>query len=682
MKRIAVDIGGTFTDLIYVDDETAEMKFDKVKSSPQQPEKAVLESIKRTGIDVPSVSIFIHGTTTALNTLLQRKGSKTGVITTKGFRDVLEFARMNRPDEEYYNVFWKRPPPFAPRDLRVEADERTKFTGEILRTLDEETLSEGLEKLRSHGVESIAVCLLHSYANPRNEIIIKEIIGRKWPDVSVSLSHEVASEWREFERTSTTVIDAYIKKPVKKYLDALSAGLKSIGFRGEVLIMHCAGGTLTAGMAAETPVPMLISGPVGGVIGALSLGEQLGIGNILTADPGGTSFDISVIADGKSIVSPEMKMLERYTTYPALMPSIDIRSIGAGGGSIAYIESGLLHVGPESAGAEPGPMCYGRGGSRPTVTDAAVVNGIIDPDNFLGGEIPLYADFAIKGVNEIAKLLGIGMHETADGILTVAKDNMANTVREMLVGEGYDPTDFTIFSYGGAGGIFASHIAREIGVKHVVIPIAPAHFSAWGMLNADVVHTFSQTYVSTLDDLEIDKVRDIYTRFQNSASNILRKENISQDRWVFTKSVDMRYEGQGHSVECILPTNLEQDNIKDQMKKGFSQLHYIKYGHTMDSAIQTINYRLRAVGRLNRPPIREIPSGTTTPPSDAKREVRKIFMDANFLECNVYERKKLLAGNIVKGPAIIEEPSHTTAILGDQIVTVDKFGDLIIEIRG
>ncbi len=681
MKRFAVDIGGTFTDVIYSDDETGEFRFEKVRSTPESPSEAVVESIRRTGVDPGEVPLFIHGTTTALNSLLQRKVSKTGLITTRGFRDVLEIGRCNRPDNQQYNLFWKRPEPFVPRYLRREVTERMGWNGQIITRLDEQEVASIVSDFKKLGVSSIAVSLIHSYSNPEHEKRIEEIAKNEWPGVTISLSHRVAAEWREYERTSTTVMDVVVKEPMRSYIENLLASLGSLHFKGEVLIMHSAGGTLRAKTAAESPISTIISGPVGGVIGALALGEALGLKNIVTGDPGGTSFDVSVIVDGKANLSPDMRLIEKATTYPAIVPSVDIRSIGAGGGSIARVDSsGLLHVGPESAGAKPGPMCYGRGGMQPTVTDAAVVNGIIDPLNFLGGEVQLDTQLAKNGIGVLSNSLKMNLNEVADGVLTVARDNMASAVREILIGEGYNPLEFSMISFGGAGGLFAAHVAREVGISKVIVPVAPAYFSAWGMLRSDIVHTFSQTFLSRLDDLDMESAAKIFSNLVSSANDLFEAEDIDNDRRTYVYSIDMRYEGQGHNVEIVIPNDFRKNDIKTEIQERFHSMHLAKYGQRLEADVYTVNFRLRSIGVLDKPAIPPLKRGSARPESNALKGSRKVFSDGALFDCDIYERGKLLAGNTVDGPVIVEEPSHTTLVPRGLVLSVDRLGDLIIDV--
>lgn len=677
-----MDVGGTFTDVIYSDDESGEFRLEKVRSTPASPSEAVIESIKRTGVDARDVPLFVHGTTTALNSLLQRKVSRTGLITTRGFRDVLEIGRCNRPDNQQYNLFWKRPEPFVPRYLRMEVTERMGSDGNIITKLDEEDVKKVIAAFKKMDVHSVAVSLINSYANPQHERRVEEIARAAWPEATISLSHKIANEWREFERTSTTVMDIVIKEPMRAYIENLLAGLRSLDFQGEVLIMHSAGGTLPAKTASEAPISTIISGPVGGVIGALALGEELGLKNILTADPGGTSYDVSLIVEGRVNLSPEMKIIEKATAYPAIIPSVDIRSIGAGGGSIARVDSsGLLHVGPESAGAEPGPMCYGKGGTQPTVTDAAVVNGIIDPGNFLGGEVSLNEKLAASGIQSLATGLQMGLNEAADGVLTVARDNMASAVREILIGEGYDPSDFVMISFGGAGGLFGAHVAKEVGIDKVVVPVAPAYFSAWGMLRSDVVHTFSRTRISKLEDLDLKSAAEIFDELKRSAEELFEIEKIPEARRTFVYSLDMRYEGQGHNVEIIIPSDFRDRDVRSEVKENFQVMHLAKYGQRLDADVFTINFRLRSIGRLDKPKIPEITQGGRNPPPDALKSRRRIYSDGREFECAIYERGALLSGNVIRGPVIVEEPSHTTLAPTGFLLTVDRFGDLVLEME-
>jgi N-methylhydantoinase A len=675
MIRLAVDIGGTFTDIVYIDDDTMQIVVDKVRTTPEDPGHGVLEAIKKIKVEMAKISIFTLGTTVGVNTLVQRKGAKVGLITTQGFTDVLEMARADR--KELYNYLWKKPKPLVPRHLRLGVSERTDYLGQIVKELSEEEVEEVVRKIRERGVEAIAVCLLHSYANPENEQKIGKILTRIWPEVTVSLSHQVAREFREYERTSTTVIDAYIKKSVVVYLERLSKNLKDMRFAGQLLVASPRG-VLGIGAVKEKAIATLNSGPIGGAAGAAYLAKLLGVKDLVTMDVGGTSFDVSMIKDGMNIERYESELMG----YPVLIPGVDMRSIGAGGGSIARVDpGGMLVVGPESAGAEPGPMCYGLGGGELTVTDAALVNGLIDPNYFVGGEIPLDIDLAKKGVGDVSMKLGLSLNKAADGILAVAKDSMTTATREILIGQGYDPRDFVIMAYGGAGGLFATSIARDMGISRVIIPTSPGVFSAWGMLTTNLVNSYAQTHFRSMDTLNIRELEKIYQDMENSGLEMLREENIPENAVEFIRSLDMCYEGQGHYVELPLPNVRLGEDVKLEITNAFHRFHEIKYGHQLDAPPRVTNVRLKAIGKIKDIQISEVEQGKEVPPSALKPK-RKVYLGGDFVECQIYDRYKLLYGNVIDGPAIVEEPLHTTVVMPEQTLNVDKFGNLIISTGG
>ena len=544
---MAVDTGGTFTDIVYIDDDTMQIIVDKVPTTPSDLGKGVLEAIRKINIGISGVALFIHGTTAGLNTIAQRTGAKVGLITTKGFTDILEMTRSSRKD--VYNYLWKKPEPLVPRYLRRGVSERTGYTGEIVERLDEKEVKEVVGKLKEDGVESIAVCLLHSYANPENERRIGEIINDVWPGVSVSLSHQVAREVGENIRANTTIISAYMGKAFVGYVSRLSDNLKDMGFSGQLLVLGPSG-VLGIEAAREKPLCSLSSGPVGGAAGAAYLAGLCGVKNVVTMDVGGTSFDVSIIKDGVNIEKHESELMG----YPVFNAGIEILSIGAGGGSIARVDAaGLLTVGPESAGANPGPMAYGLGGMEPTVTDAALVNGLIDPDYFLGGEVKLDVELAKKGVGTIAEKLGISLNKAADGILAIARNNMTTATIEILIGQGYDPRDFAIMAFGGGGGIFAGAIARDMSISRVIVPPDPGVFCARGILTMNLVHTYAQAYARTMDKMDIRELDDIYAQMEKSAREILNAEGMSEDEIEFTRYLDMGYEGQHYYIETPVP---------------------------------------------------------------------------------------------------------------------------------
>jgi N-methylhydantoinase A len=675
LKRLAVDTGGTFTDIVYIDDDTMQIMVDKVSTTPQDLGQGVLEAIRKLELDMPEIALFIHGTTAGLNTVAQRKGAKVGLITTEGFTDVLEMTKSSRKD--IYNYLWKKPKPLVPRNLRRGVKERTTYKGEILERLDEEETREILMKMKEEGVEAIAVCFLHAYANPENEQRAGEIISQVWPELSVSLSHQVAREIGENIRENTTVISAYMGKAITGYISRLNENLKEMGFDGQLLILG-PNGVLGIESAKEKPLYSLASGPVGGAAGAAHLAGLCGIKNAVTMDVGGTSFDVSIIKDGVNLERHDAELLG----YPVLMAGIEIRSIGAGGGSIARVdEAGLLTVGPESAGANPGPMAYGRGGKEPTITDAALVNGLMNSEYFVGGEVSLDMEPAKKGISDIAEKLGLSLHEAADGILAVAGNNMTTATTEILIGQGYDPRDFTIMAYGGGGGIFAGRIAKDMSISKIVIPRSPGVFSARGILTMNLVHMYTRAHACPMDRLDIRELKDIYQDMESSALETLTSEGMSEDKIEYTRSLDMGYESQHYYIETPVPGGKLTSDSKEILGETFENLHEIKYGHRIDTPLAVTNIRLKATGEIKDVPVTEIKQGKEIP-QDAIKPKRQVYLDGGFTDSSIYERDRLLCGNVITGPAIVEEPFHTTVIMPGQTLELDRSGNLIIHNGG
>jgi N-methylhydantoinase A len=613
----------------------------------------------------------------ATNALVTQRGAVTGLITTKGFRDILEIRRIDRPDEHIYNIFWEKPKPLVPRRRRLEISARMMFDGSVLESVDEAEVRVLTEKLLEAGVQSIAVCLLHAYADPSHELAVRDIIREIDPDIYVSMSHEVAREIREYERTSSTVIDAYVKKPVVGYLNRLDTTLRDdTGLANSPLIANSSGGVSTVDAIGRAPIQMMESGPAGGAIGAAYLAEKLGTPNLVTGDVGGTSYDVSIVVDGKTVLRTEHEILG----YAAKVSSIDVRSVGAGGGSIARVDvGGRLHVGPASAGADPGPMCYGRGGTEPTVTDAAVVTGLIDPSLFAGGEMKLQPELAAQGIEVIAKQLGLSTDETAEGILTVARNNMANITRQTLVGQGHDPRDFALLAFGGGGGLFASEVARALDIPNVIIPRHPSVFSAWGMLSADIVGSFARSYLRQIPQVDIEYVKRLFAEMESEALQLTDDAGVARENVTFHRSIDCRYTGQGHEVEVPLGEVPIDENLLDILPELFDEVHEARFGHRMPSNRETVTYRLRVFGTMHRLPLVEIESGADSA-NNALVSTKKLFVNRAWRDAGIYDRAKLLAGASLKGPALIQEPSHVTVLMPGDTVTVDDFGALRIAV--
>jgi N-methylhydantoinase A len=677
MKRIGVDIGGTFTDIVYIEDDTRQIVVNKTQTTPDNIGQGVMDAVKKLEVDISGVALFIHGTTVGINAIVQNKGSKVGLLATKGFTDVLEMGRGDK--KELYDYMWKKPKPLVPRHLRLPVNERVNYLGEIIEGVSEEEVKEDIARLKENGVEAVAVCLLHSYVNPANELKIGQIIKENWPEATVALSHLVAREIREYERMSTTVINAYIEKIVVEYLGRLNADLNSAGFSGQLLILGPSG-VLGVEAIKEKAIYSLGSGPIGGAAGSAHMARLCGVKDLVTMDVGGTTFDVSVIKDGLNIE----KHQNDIHGYPLLIAGMDIHSIGAGGGSIARVDAGgLLNVGPASAGADPGPMAYGRGGKEPTITDAAIVNGLIDPAYFLGGEINLDVGLAVKGVKNIADRLSLNLNSAAEGILTVATNNMINATQEILIGQGFDPRDFTLISFGGGGGIFAANIARGMSISRLIIPFNPGVFSAQGILTMNLVHTYVRAHGRDMDKLDLAEIEGIYREIENEASKVLTAEGMSKGKIEFLRSMDICYEGQRYYIDTPIPACEFNDEkrIKAVISDVFRNLYRTRYGHLIEAPLKTINLRLKAIGRIEDIPIREIESSREIS-SSAIKPGRKVFLDGKFIDARIYERGGLLCGNKIQGPAIIEEPFHVTVLMPGQRLRVDKFGNLIIQVGG
>ena len=538
--RLAVDIGGTFVDAIEFDVSNQSVRLEKSPTTPQEPWKGVLDALEKLGTDLKQASLFIHGTTLGINAILQRKGELTGIITNEGFRDIFEIGRANVPAEHMYNFRYEKPVPLVKRRHTAGVPGRINVKGEVVEELDEKALLEAARTLvEDHKIRSLAVVFLHSYKNPEHEQRAARLLRENFPQVAVSISTDITREYREYERTSTTVLDAYIRPIYEEYVDRLKEELASRGFDGKFLITRSSGGAMTAEVARRSPIFTVMSGPAGGIVGAAHIARTLGKNRLISVDFGGTSLDSCLIEDGKPVLMHEADLEH----LPALIPIYDMRSIGAGGGSIAWLEEGLLKVGPQSAGAVPGPIAYGKGGTEPTTTDAALALGYLDPKKFLKGRMELDVEASRQGIERvIAKPLGIDVLEAATGIFDVVMATTVGAIREISVERGYDPTEFTLLAFGGAGPMFAPLLAREMSIPETIVPLAPSAFSAWGMLMSDLAADFSRTDVQVLEEYDLENWRRGFsssrnkrsTRYASKASPTTRSRSIgcwSSDTW-------------------------------------------------------------------------------------------------------------------------------------------------------
>jgi N-methylhydantoinase A len=674
-EDFAVDVGGTFTDLVARDNATGEIRRAKVPTTPSDPSQGILAVTRKADVALPGVRRFFHGTTFGLNTVLEGKGAKLGLITTRGFRDILEIARMEWP---MYQLHWDQPEPMIPRYLRREVNERMRADGKVLTPLDEEEVRAAVRFLLADGVESIAVCFLHAYAFPEHEQRVGEILEADFPGVDYTLSHAVTPEYREYERTATTAVDAAIKPRMTRYLTSLERGLESEGFGGGFFVTRCDGGVMTVGEAKRQSVRTLLSGPASGVMGAVALGRQVGVPNLIAIDMGGTSLDAALIVDHDPAFSPVVEL----SGIPMLMPVIEIASIGAGGGSIAWIDAaGNLNVGPQSASAEPGPVCYGKGGTEPTFTDAALTSGLLDSENFLAGEIALDAEAARDAVQRVVgEPLGLSIEEAAGGIVTVTEALMAAMLEEIGIGKGYDPRTFALVAYGGGGSLVAGALATRLQIPKVIVPRSPATFSAWGMLTLDIVHDFSRTSISRLDELGLDDLLATLGELQAQAGERLAAEGVDPERRQGLPSIDMRYDGQEHTLTIPLGGAFLDSPDRAELRRMFDERHRIAYGYSMEDPIEVVAYRVRAVGTLDKPRTPDLEVGSESS-EHARVGERSAFHreSGGRLEWGVYDRELLQAENVVHGPAIVEEGTATTLVAPHQRLTVDVLGNLVIE---
>lgn len=675
--RVATDIGGTFTDLVYVDNSG---RFGVAKSHTTPPyfEQGVMDVMEKSGIDQKSITTFIHGTTVIINALTERKGVKTGLITTKGFRDVLEIARGNRPD--LFNVRYQKPEPFVSRYLRQEVEERMNYKGEVLIELNKDQISDIISFFKSEGVQAIAVSYLHSYVNPIHEQETVQYIKELWPEVFVTASHEVTKEWREYERTNTTVLNAYVKPIATSYVNKLQDKLNGQQTESNNYIMQSNGGTTTFEQAKELPINMVESGPVAGIYGAAVLGEIIGEKNIIAFDIGGTTAKCSLIEKGEVKVSTDyyIERDSRHAGYPIKTPVVDIVEIGNGGGSIAWIdEAGSLKVGPHSAGALPGPVAYGQGGTEPTTTDANLLTGRLSPKNF---------DYEVdmKKVREaiqtkVSNHFNMSAEEGALGIIRIANSNMLNALKLISIRKGYNPREFTLVAFGGGGSMHAAALAQELGVKKVVVPVASPVFSAWGMLMTDLRHDYIQTQIKRLSEVDVGVLNQNWINLECKAYAQFEQEDVQKESVLFTRFLDMRYLGQEHTVKVPVPNGDWKEETILEIIERFHQLHEKNYSFKLENAqTEIVNMHLTAFGQVQKPSLEK--KFITSDLRQALKEVRPVYFEGKgWVDTNIYDRDNIPTMQRMEGPAIVEEKASVTVIYDGQSLQVDEYGNLIID---
>ena len=682
MNSIGVDIGGTFTDLVGYRD--GELVLSKTLTTPANPALGVATALELSGTALAQLDEFLHGSTMAINTVLERRGSKTALLTTLGFRDVYEIGRGNRPDA--FDMNFQRPEPLVPRDLRFEIKERLNAQGQVLTPLDESQLLALGAQWQSQGIEAVAVCLLHAYANPVHEQRVGQLLRAAYPDLFITLSHEILREFREYERTSTTVLNAYVGPPVQRYLQNLRAYLQAQGLRGNIQIMRSNGGSMSLARACIEPVSMMESGPVAGMIGAGYVARLLGLPQAIGFDMGGTTAKAALIQDGVPIIEEGYFIGGYASGQPMQLPVVAIVEVGAGGGSIAWRDdAGGLHVGPKSAGADPGPVCYRRGGQLPTVTDANVVLGRLNPDRFLGGDMSLDKVGARDAIaTHIGLPSGLSIEEAAQGVVRIADTAMALAVRAVSVRKGVDPRDAAMIAFGGAGPVHAAALCKEIYIPTLIIPKLPGNFSALGMLLAPWRHDWVRTLIGDLAQLQSEQVQNGFDELTHAARKQLEEDELNpvSAEWVY--AADLRYRGQEHSITVGLQSPLDLVNAVPQVRQAFDQLHDQRYGHAAaQERVEVASLRLTVSLARTGDSMEAFIAEPFVPEAAQPEQVRPVIFDdpAHPLPARILWRATLPPGAHVVGPAVIEESNSTTLLYPGDVMQVTEHGHLVIQIN-
>ncbi len=672
--RIAVDIGGTFTDLVMLE-EDGQLRMAKVPSTPPDYSAGVTNALSQVLDDFSEMRTFVHGTTAQLNAFLERKGVRTALLTTKGFGDVYAMGRGSRI--RMYDLHYRNEEPLVPRHLTFEVEERLDGAGNVIQPLNQDELPQLLKELQKRDIKSLAVCFLHSYLNPAHEEAVAEFFREQAPNIFVSPSHRVCREWREFERTSTVVLNAYVSPILETYLRKLRKALEDRGYNKKVYLMQSNGGLIQAAEAESRGVLTLMSGPVGGSVGSKALAKQMDEPNLICVDMGGTSFDVSLIVDGQTAVTSE-KILGGF---PVLAPMVDLHTIGAGGGSIAWNDAGALRVGPQSAGAAPGPACYGRGGEVPTVTDANLVLGRINPETSLAGEVELLPDRSLAVVKKLGDQFGLSTEKMAEGIIDVVNSQMANAIRTVTISKGIDPRTFGLVAFGGAGPMHAALIARELDVSRVLVPNVAGAFSAWGMLKTDLRHDVSQTFIEPMSKLDWKDLEDQFQKLEKDLGLVLAAEEIPPDDMKFVRSLDMRYLGQEYFINVPLPERLVlEKKAAPDLKKLFDELYGRAYGHkNMAEEIEVVNLRVEAHGILHTGERADSKSVVSQTKSNDAAVTRSVIFYGEPVATKFIQRGSLKPGDAEDGPVIVEEQSCTTVVPPDFRLSMDEYWNLVIE---
>ena len=663
--RISADIGGTFTDIVVENKEVQQISTIKVLSTPENPANAVLTALKE-NLNIEDIDFVVHGTTVGLNAFLERKGSRVLLLMTGGISDTYTIARGDR--KELYNVQYKKPKPLVPREDVLEVKERIQWNGEIIKKIDHSDLNKIIEKINKEKIQAVAICFLHSYVNPAHEIEAKKIIKENVnDDVEISLSHELAREWREYERASTAVMNSYIGPITNRYLKSLESQLYNEGYKDPLYIMQSNGGVIRAKTAIEQPVKTLLSGPVGGTIGGSALSKKINRPNLICVDMGGTSFDMSLIIDGKPSLTNETEQEH----IPLLIPLVDIHTIGAGGGSIAWLENNSLRVGPKSAGANPGPACYNKEGKEPTVTDANLYLGRLGSESKLGGWMNLNTKASENSLLKISKELSISPAELAEGILAIINAKMADAIRTITVKKGIDPREFSLVAFGGAGSMHAAWLAEELEIEEIIVPNDPGTFSAWGMLQTDIRRDLTVNFYNSFASLQKEKIQNSFNKLKTEATELLSIENVKIEDMTYSLTADMRYIGQEYYVNVEIDKSIDLNKIN----QDFHETYKKQFGHsTPEGPLEFINLRLIAEGKINK-------SNSLKTEKDSnvvQNSSRNITFNNKKFNTEILNRSNIQSNKKINGPLIVEEETATTVIPPHYVLEKDEFGNLII----
>jgi len=680
--RLGVDVGGTFTDIALWDEARQRLTVLKLPTVPADPAEGILAGIRaitaRDGVPPAALGFVAHGTTVATNALLEKKGARTALLTTRGFRDLLEIARQKRPD--LYDLQIDKPPALVPREWRFEATERLLADGSVHEKLREADVTATVEALRAAngGVEALAICFLYAFLDPAHERRAAELVQAHLPGVYVALSSDVSPEFREYERLSTTVLNAYLGPLIGRYVRRFADRVQALGVGAPPYINQSNGGIISVAEAAARPVRTLLSGPAAGVMGAAWVAGQAGVPSIITFDMGGTSTDVARVEGGVPRIAAERTI----DGYPVRIPALEIESVGAGGGSLAWVDSGgALKVGPQSAGAVPGPACYGRGGERPTVTDANVVLGRLSATHLLDGEMPLSPALAERAIAGLARELGLDSLQAARGVVSVVQANMLAAIRLVSVRKGYDPRGATMVAFGGAGPLHAAALARDLGVARVLVPPAPGILCALGLLVEPLRLDLVRTRVEPLESLGVAELAAVFAALEQEAQAWLDREAVPVERRRVARALDMRYVGQNFELLVEVPAEFWRGE-RDALRRAFLREHARVYGHSAeDDAIQIVSYRLTAVGEPAALTLPALPPAPSASPDAARAGDRPVYFDeaGGFVATPVYRRERLLAGHRLEGPAIVEQMDSTTVILPGQRGTIDARANILIE---